>query len=123
MPDSIAWSFNATASTGGTSKAAGKTAADAVLIVRKTVPDAFDDALNLQIDTADKIAFLALTSSVYDADLTVNGGVAAVKLTGPLVLHGNAVTLFTTDLGELEVKNATGGDVELSILLGFDIAA
>lgn len=123
MPESIAWSFNATASTGGTSKAAGKTAADAVLIVRKTVPDTFDDPLNLQIDAADKITFLAMTSSVYDADLTVNGGVTAVKLTGPLVLHGNAVALFTTDLGELEVKNATGGDVELSILLGFDIAA
>ncbi|MEA3066187.1 MAG: hypothetical protein QOJ27_2648 [Sphingomonadales bacterium] len=123
MPDSIAWSFNATGSTGGTSKAAGKTAADAVLIVRKTVPDAFDDSLNLQIDSADKIAFMALTSSVYDADLTVKGGVTAVKLTGPLVLHGNAVALFSTDLGELEVKNSTGGDVELSILLGFDIAA
>jgi hypothetical protein len=123
MPDSIAWSFNATASTGGASKSAGKTPADAVLIVRKTVPDAFDDALALQLETADKIAFMALTSSVYDADLTVKGTGTAVKLTGPLVLHGNAVALFSTDLGELEVKNATGGDVELSILLGFDIAA
>lgn len=123
MPDSIAWSFNATASTGGTCKAAGKTPADAVLIVRKTIPDTFDDPLSLQLETADKIVFLALTSSVYDADLTVNGGVTAVKLTGPLVLHGNAVALFTTDLGELEVKNVTGGEVELSILLGFDIAA
>jgi hypothetical protein len=123
MPDSISWNFNASASTGGTSKAAGKTPADAVLIVRKTVPDTFDDSLNLQIDTADKIAFLALTSSVYDAHLTVKGGITAVKLTGPLVLHGNAVALFSTDLGELEVKNATGGDVELSILLGLDIAA
>ena len=75
MPDSIAWSFSATASTGGTSKAAGKTPADAVLIVRKTVPDAFDDALNLQLETADKIAFLAMTSSVYDADLTVTAAV------------------------------------------------
>jgi hypothetical protein len=123
MPDSIAWSFNASASTGGASKAAGKTPADAVLIVRKTVPDTFDDALNLQLETADKIAFLALTSSVYDADLTVKGGGATVKLTGPLVLHGDAVALFSTDLGELEVKNTTGGDVELSILVGFDIAA
>ena len=123
MPESVAWSFSATASTGGSSKSSGKTPADAVLIVRKTIPDAFDDALNLQIDTADKVAFLALTSSVYDADLEVNGGVTAVKLTGPLVLHGNAVALFSTDLGELEVKNATGGEVELSVLLGFDIAA
>lgn len=123
MPDSIAWSFNATASTGGTCKAAGKTPADAVMIVRKTIPDTFDDPLSLQLETADKIAFLALTSSVYDAELTVNGGVTAVALTGPLVLHGNAVALFTTDLGELEVKNVTGGEVELSILLGFDIAA
>lgn len=123
MPDSIAWSFNATASTGGTCKAVGKTPADAVLIVRKTIPDAFDDPLSLQLETADKIGFLALTSSAYHEDLTVNGGVTAVKLTGPLVLHGNAVALFTTDLGELEVKNVTGGEVELSILLGFDIAA
>lgn len=123
MPESIAWSFNATASTGGTCKGAGKTPADAVMIVRKTIADQFDDPLSLQLETADKIAFLALTSSVYDADLTVNGGVTAVKLTGPLVLHGNAVALFTTDLGELEVKNVTGGEVELSILLGFDIAA
>jgi hypothetical protein len=123
MADSIAWSFNATASTGGTSKAAGKTAADAVLIVRKTIPDTFDDPLSLQLETADKIAFLAMTSSVYDPDLTVKAGGTTVKLTGPLVLHGNAVALFSADLGALEVKNTTGGDVELSILVGFDIAA
>jgi hypothetical protein len=123
MPDSIAWSFNATASTGGTSKASGKTAADAVLVVRKTIPDTFDDALTLQLETADKIAFMAMTSSVYDPDLTVKAGGATVKLTGPLVLHGNAVALFSEDLGALEVKNTTGGDVELSILVGYDIAA
>ena len=123
MAESIAWSFNATASTGGSTKSASKTFADAVLIVRKTVPDEFDEALNLQMETAEKIAFLALTSSVYDAALTVNGGVKEVALTGPLVLHGNAVALFTTELGELEVKNATGEEVELSILIGFDIAA
>jgi hypothetical protein len=123
MPDSIAWSFNASASTGGTSKAAGKTAADAVLIVRKTIPDAFDDSLTLQLETAEKIGFLALTSSVYDDTLTIKAGGATVKLTGPLVLHGDAVALFSEDLGALDVKNLTGGDVELSILVGFDIAA
>jgi hypothetical protein len=78
---------------------------------------------SLQLETADKIGFLALTSSVYDPDLTIKAGGGTVKLTGPLVLHGDAVALFSEDLGALEVKNTTGGDVELSILVGFDIAA
>lgn len=121
MADSIAWSFNAAASTGGSSKASGKTEVDGIMIVRTTVPvDATAATLNLQLDSPDKISFLAITSSAYEDDLEITSGDNTVKLTGPFVLHGDAVALFTTNLTTLDVKNETAGPVELTILVGFD---
>ena len=121
MPDSIAWSFSATASTGGASKAAGKTEVDGVMIVRTTLPaDADPVTLTLQLEAPDKISFLSISSSAYKPDLAVKSGDLTVHLTGPLILHGDAVALFTADLSTLEVTNPSGDPVELSILVGFD---
>lgn len=123
MPDSISWNFNAAASAGGAVKSSGKTNADAVLVLRKTIDAGAEDEIALQLETAEKISFLSLTSSVNTGEIEVKAGGDAVKVTGPLVLYGDAVKLFSADLGTLEVKSAAAGPAELSILIGLDVSA
>ncbi|HEX8261512.1 MAG TPA: hypothetical protein VF547_01410 [Allosphingosinicella sp.] len=121
MADSIAWSFSAVASTGGSAKAAGKTEVDGVMIVRTTIPvDPAPATLTLQLDSAEKVSFLSISSSAYRDNLMIKSGEVELDLEGPLVLHGNAVALFSDNLTSLQVTNPAGDAVELTILVGFD---
>jgi hypothetical protein len=126
MPDSISWSFNAAASSGGTSKASGKTAVDAVMVANRTIKKgAAAEELALQLETAAKVALLAITSSSREVTVKVGSGAGAktVTLTGPLVLHGDAVKLFADDLGKITVSAPTNdASADVSILVGINLA-
>jgi hypothetical protein len=121
MADSITWSFNASASSGGASKASGKTDVDGIMIVRTTLTaDPDPVTLSLQLKSPGNVSFLAITSSAYDGDVAIKSGDVTVHLAGPLVLYGDAVAMFTVDLSTLDVTYLTGDPVQLSILVGFD---
>jgi hypothetical protein len=126
MPDSISWSFNAVSSSGGTAKSTGKTDADATLSATKKVKKTNgNEALKFQLDTASSIAFLAVTSTFYHANLTIKAsgaGATEVPLTGPFVLHGGALALFAADLTTLTVKNTSSTDAEVTVLIGLNLA-
>lgn len=125
MPDSISWSFNAAASSGGTSKASGKSSVDAVLVANRTIKKgAAAEELALQLETAAKVALLAITSSSREVTVKVGTGAGAktVTLTGPLVLHGDAVKLFSDDLGKVTLSAPTSdASADVSILVGFNL--
>ena len=123
MPDTIAWSFNASSSAGGGSKASGKTSVDATLAVVKTLNKNMGApiVLGLQLETAAKIAFLAATSTLNDGKVTIKADGDTVAMTGPLVLHGNALALFAGDLSSLTVRNQGSEAADLSILIGYNV--
>jgi hypothetical protein len=125
MPDSISWSFNAAASSGGTSKASGKSSVDAVLVASRTIKKgAAAEELALQLETAAKVALLAITSSSREVTVKVGTGQSAktVTLTGPLVLHGDAVKLFSDDLSKVTLSAPTSdASADVSILVGYNL--
>jgi hypothetical protein len=122
MPDSISWTFNAAGSSGGTSKAAGKVVADAILTAHRIVAKGATEALKLQLDATAKVVFLAITSSANDNTVEIKAtGASATKVQGPLVLHGDAIGLFASDLTTLTVKNGGTDPVELSIMVGMNL--
>ena len=123
MPDTIAWSFNASSSAGGASKAAGKAAADATLSVARSLKKNMGapEVLSLQLETAVKIVFFAATSTLNDGKVTLKADGDTVAVTGPLVLHGNALALFAGDLSSLTVRNQGAEEAQLSILIGYNL--
>jgi hypothetical protein len=126
MPDSISWSFNAAGSSGGASKASGKSSVDAVMVANRTIKKgAAAEELALQLESAAKVALLAITSSSREVTVKVGTGAGAktVTLTGPLVLHGDAVKLFADDLGKVTLSAPTSdASADVSILIGFNLA-
>jgi hypothetical protein len=123
MPDSISWSFNAAGSSGGTCKDNGKVAVDAILTAHRTVAKApaAAEGLKLQLDTPAKVAFLAITSSANDGTVKIKATGTEVAMKGPLILYGDAIGLFATDLTTLTVKNTGTEAAELSILVGLNL--
>ena len=81
--------------------------------------------LALQLDSVDKIVFLAISSSINDGSVEVQAtGADATALTGPMILYGGAVKLFATDLSTLKVQNKHAAEkATLSVLIGHKLSA
>ncbi|HYW16896.1 MAG TPA: hypothetical protein VE891_12195 [Allosphingosinicella sp.] len=127
MSDSISWSFNAIAASGATGKVTGKTPVDAVMVASKTVKKGDTADLGLQLETANKVIYLSITSTSPEVTVKVGTGAGAktVTMTGPLVLHGDAVKLLSDDLGKVTVTGPTSvgaPPADVSILIGFNLA-
>ena len=122
MPQSLSWSFTASSPIGVGVNAFGTAQAEAITAAGVTLDANMAAAqdLALQIDAVDKVRFLILTSSLNDGTVELKADSATVtKLTGPLVLFGNAVELFAGDLDTLSVQNkSTDTPAEISILIG-----
>jgi hypothetical protein len=127
MPDSISWSFNAAAASGATGRASGKTDVDAVMTATKSVMKSTPLVLDLQADASSKIVFLCISSSSPESTVKVGTGASAkqVTLTGPLILYGDGIKLFSDDLSAVSVTGpatgATTAAADISILLGLKI--
>jgi hypothetical protein len=127
MPDSISWSFNTATASGATARAAGKTDVEAVLVASKSVKKGDTTDLALQLETANKVTYLSITSSSPEVTVKVGTGQGAktVTMTGPLILHGDAIKLFSDDLGKVTVTGPTSNGAppaDVSILIGFNLA-
>lgn len=120
MTESIAWSLNA-GSPGGSVDASGSLEVDAVTIASTTLDPQASKALSLQLADIDKLGFLAVKSSLYAEKIKVKGagaGAKEIKLTGPLVLFGGAVSLLGASLATLTITNddaAASADIEILI--------
>lgn len=124
MLQNLSWSFSA-GSPGGAINTSGNTATDAVISASIELGAAMGAAQNiaLQVDDVDKVAFLAISSSLNDGKVEIQGtGANATIVTGPLILYGNAVSLFADDLTTLKVQNKSADkDAILSILIGLNV--
>lgn len=125
MPDLISWSFNATASAGGMSKGSGKVEVDAVLVANRTIKKgAAAEELALQLEAAAKVVFLSITSTSAEVTVKVGTGAGAktVTLSGPLILYGDGVNLFASDLGKVTLSAPTSdATADVSILIGMKL--
>ena len=129
MVDLISWSVNAVASSGAASKAAGVTTVDGIFSAKVAIPKPTgapaDVPHELQLETATRFRFLAITCPDTTGKIEVTGTGSSpqtVALHGPLILHGDAIKLFTGNLSTLKVKNTSGAATELSIVIGYMFA-
>ena len=124
MSETISWSLTAGGTSGSGVNAAGATTGDATVSVSVDLdPASPARALTLQVDNVDKVSFLAISSSLLDGNVTVKAtGAAATKLTGPILLFGEAVALFASDLTTLTVQNTSADKAaKLSVLIGLTV--
>ena len=127
MAEEISWSFTAGSTSGAGLSSSGALEAEAATsaAVKLDANMGAQADLALQLDTVDKIAFLAISSSIYDGSVEVQAtGASATALTGPLILFGGAVKLFATDLSTLKVQNKHATEeAKLSVLIGRKLSA
>ncbi|MEM9578056.1 MAG: hypothetical protein AAF999_13710 [Pseudomonadota bacterium] len=126
MPSRISWS-NSVASDGGARVSGrGDIVIDAATSITATLEPAMAaaQALSLQVADPSGVAVLAIFSDIMDGSVTVEATLGApTALTGPLVLYGDAVTLFASDLTTLNVQNNHATDeATVDILIGRTVA-
>ncbi len=123
MAETISWSLTAGGATGAGINTAGSTTGEATVSVSVDLDAQAERPLALQVDDVDKVAFLAISSDIIDGTITVKAtGANATPLTGPILLFGEAVKLFASDLTTLTVKNDTADKTaKLSVLVGLTL--
>lgn len=126
MPENISWSLTA-GSSGGSMDDSGGVDVDAVTAASVRVDAASSADLSFQLGGIDKVEFLAVKSDRYSSDLKLKAtGADAMEfaLEGPLVLHGDAVSLLNGTLETLSVTNDDPSEtVEIQVLLGRTLTA
>ena len=125
MPQKFSWSFNGGSPAGAGVNNGGSLEVDAITSAGVTLAKAMgaDRDLALQIDDVDKLAFFIMTSSLNDGSVDVKADSATrTKLTGPLILYGEAIKLFAGDLQTISLKNSSATDAaDITILMGFKL--
>ena len=125
MADTIAWYCTFASTAGAKLTSDGETPVGATLVASSVSLDpamGVPRGIRLQLDSVDDVAFLAIRSSLLDGSVEVQAGGAPTTLTGPLVLFGDAVGLFTGDLTTLQATNTHADQgAELSVLVGIDV--
>lgn len=125
MPQSFSWSYCGGAPSGVGVNNAGNVGVDAITTAGVTLAKAMaaDRDLALQIDDVGKVAFFVLTSSLNDGSVEIKADTATrTKLTGPIILYGEAVKLFAGDLDKISLKNSSATDAaEITILMGLKL--
>jgi hypothetical protein len=125
MPQKFSWSFSGGTPSGAGANEGGSVEVDAITSAEVTLAKASADReLALQIDDVEKLAFFILTSSINDGsvDVFADDTATRTKITGPLILYGEAIKLFAGDLQTLTLKNASTTDAaDITILMGFKL--
>lgn len=124
MPQKFSWSFSGGTPSGAGANNGGSVEVDAITSAGVTLAKASADReLALQIDDVEKLEFFILTSSLNDGSVDVKADTATrTKITGPLILYGEAIKLFAGDLQTLTLKNASTTDAaDITILMGFKL--
>ncbi len=123
MSEAISWSLSAGGPTGAGVSSAGQTIGDATISLSKELDIGEGKDLSLQVDDVDKVTFLAIDCDLLDGDVTVKATSAdTTALTGPILLYGEAVKLFASDLTTLSVKNnSTEKKANLTALIGLTV--
>lgn len=88
-----------------------------------TIADGDDEAVSLLPPGGNTAQLIQVTASYYGADLTyeLDGG-SAVEFNAPLLLQGTWAGGLSGDFGSVEFANATGEEVTVQVLIGYDIA-
>ena len=126
MQQSLSWSFTAGTSGGYGVNVGGVVEVEAVfsasVVLDANMAQAKDVAL--QIDDVDKLDLLVITSSLNDGSVEVKSDTDAVtKVTGPIVLFGNAAKLFAGDLEKISLQNKSADETAgISILIGLTLS-
>jgi hypothetical protein len=125
MSQKFSWSFSGGSPAGAGVNNGGSLEVDAITSAGVTLAKAMgaDRDLALQIDDVDKLAFFIMTSSLNDGSVDVKADSATrTKLSGPLILYGEAIKLFAGDLQTISLKNSSAtAAADITILMGFKL--
>lgn len=124
MAETIAWSLTAGGTSGSAVQARGASVGDGIVSVSVELEAASSARdLLLQVDQVEKVAFLAISATLFDGSVTVKAdGANATALSGPILLFGDAVKLFAGDLTTLTVENASVvSAARITVLIGLTV--
>ena len=103
--EQISWTLSLSATSGITLGDSGTTEVGASTSIPVTLdPGAIAD-LNLQLTVTDKLEVFSIISNIYDGTVEVTANSKVFKLTGPIMLFGDLIEHFSTDLTTLTVEN------------------
>ena len=122
MSDKLFWSLN-TGSPGGGVADSGSLEVEAVTSASVTVDAGATMELAFQLEDVTKIGMLLVKGSTYGGTLRVSAGGSEVVLTGPLILYGDAIALFSDSLGTVTVANDAVDSADVDVLLGLKLTA
>lgn len=124
MVENISWALNVSGTAGSPIQAAGQSSGDAIVSVSVDLEaGSAERVLAVQVDDMDRVAFLALSSSLTNGKVTVQAdGPAAIALSGPILLFGTATKLFAGDLSTLKVHNTSATEAAtVKVLIGLTL--
>ncbi|WP_020588510.1 hypothetical protein [Desulfobacter curvatus] len=117
--EQTSWNISLNTSSGFTLGDTGKIDVGASTSIPVSLEPAETVDLDLQLADAGKLSVLGIRSSLYDGKVEVTSNGNTYKLTGPLLLFGDLITRFSSDLSTLSLENTDAGKtVELKILIG-----
>jgi len=122
MPEQLSWSLKTGSSGGGTADS-GSLEVEAVTSASVTVDAGATMELAFQLEDVSKITMLLVKSSTYGGTLRVSAGGSEVVLTGPLILYGDAIALFSDSLETVTVANDDAVAADVDVLLGLKLTA
>lgn len=117
--EQTSWNISLNTSSGFILGDKGKIEVGASTSISVSLEPATTVDMDLQLADADKLNVIGISASVYNGkiELTSNGN--TYRLTGPLLLFGDLITRFSSDLSTLSIENKDAVQkTELKILIG-----
>ena len=115
------WNVNLSTSTGLVIGSRGDIESDASTIIPLTMDAGDSEVLSLQLTDTTAIDTLCIVSDVYGGDIEVASDGNTFTLAGPLILFGELVNHFSSDLSSLTVTNNHTETVNVKILISRDL--
>ena len=117
--EQTSWNLSLNTTSGLTQGDVGSVDVGASTSIPVTLDPATSVDLDLQLTNTDKLDVLSIASSIYDGAVEVTSNGNTYKLTGPLLLFGDLIARFSSDLSTLSIENTHLTDTaELKILIG-----
>ena len=124
MAEAISWALNISGTAGSPIQSTGQSSGEGIVSISVDLDaSSAERTLDVQVDDMDRVAFLALSSSLTDGKVTVQAdGPDPIALTGPILLVGAAAKLFAGDLSTLKVHNTSAADAStVKVLIGLTL--
>ena len=120
--EQTSWNLNLVTTSGIAIGSGGSTDSNAATSIPLVLEPETDITLALQLADTTKIDVFCIVSSTYDGSIEITTDGNTFKLSGPLLLYGQLVGHFSSDLSSLTIENkSTTETANLKILISRDL--